>query len=157
MVKQYIIVRKDLEMSKSKFAVQVSHAATQYLSQLIKDNMVGDIYSMKNLEPQKKYLIDHFYIDQDIYDDWLNQDYTKVILQAKNKNQLLKVQTLAEELGFKEGKDFWKIYDRCYTELTPEEPDGTTLTCIGFRPMLVDDIYPLTSKYQLYREAKNNE
>ena len=95
-----------------------------------------------------------FDVDKDLYEQWLNDTFTKVVLQAKNKTQLLKAKTMAEDMGMLEGKDFWLIKDNCYTELTPEEIDengiGRTLTCIGFRPMDSEIIDQISKKYHLY-------
>ena len=71
------------------------------------------------------------------------------MLSGKNKNQLLKAKTMAEELGMKEGEDFWLIKDNCHTELEPEE-DGRTLTVIGFKPMDSEIIDKIGRKYHLY-------
>ena len=66
----------------------------------------------------------------------------------------MKATKMAEDLGMKEGKDFFLIKDCCLTELTPEEVDengvGRTLTCIGFRPMEETVIDQIGRKYQLY-------
>ena len=92
--------------------------------------------------------------DVDLYEQWLNGSFTKCVLKAKNKNQLLKAKTMAEELGMEEGKDFFCIYDECRTELEPEDYDengiGRTLTVIGFRPMASEVIDKIGKKYQLY-------
>lgn len=88
-------------------------------------------------------------IDKDLYEHWINEEFTKCILQAKNKNQLLKAKTMAEELGMIEGEDFFLIRDNCHTELEPEE-DGRTLTCIGFKPMNAEIIDKIGKKYHLY-------
>lgn len=80
--------------------------------------------------------------------------FTKCVLQAKNKNQLMKAVTIAEELGMKEGEDFFLIKDNCYTELEPEEIGedgiGRTLTCIGFKPMDSEVIDQIGKKYHLW-------
>lgn len=90
-----------------------------------------------------------------IYEEWINGIFTKVVLEAKNKNQLLKAKTMAEEIGMKEDKDFFLIKDCCATELEPEEIDengiGRTLTCIGFKPMDSEIIDKIGKKYQLYK------
>ena len=60
-----------------------------------------------------------------------------------------------EELGLKEGKDFFLIKDNCLTELEPEEIGedgiGRTLTCIGFRPLPDETAHAISRKYQLYK------
>lgn len=86
-----------------------------------------------------------------LYEQWINGSFTKVILEAKNKGQLLKAVTMAEEIGWQEGEDFFLIRDNCYTELQPEDEDGRTLTCIGFRPMDNEMIDKIGKKYQLLK------
>ena len=96
-----------------------------------------------------------FDIDKDLYEQWINGSFTKCILEARNKNHLLKAKKMAEELGMVEDKDLFLIKDNCYTELEPEEIDedgvGRTLTCIGFKPMDSEIIDQIGKKYQLYK------
>lgn len=92
-------------------------------------------------------------IDEGIYENWINGIFTKTILEAKNKNKLLKAVKLAEDKGMKEGKDFFIIRDNCLTELEPEEVIdgiGRTITCIGFKPMPASVIDKIGKKFQLY-------
>ena len=91
MYKQIIIARKDLKMSSGKLAAQVSHGSIAFLSWFIRDNADLDGH------------IDAWF-DEDILHNWINGEFTKCVLQAKNKNQLLKAKTMAEELGMIEGK-----------------------------------------------------
>lgn len=139
--KQIIIARKDLNLSPGKLAAQVSHASMAFFSTFIKENADIDGH------------IDAW-IDESILHNWINGSFTKVVLRAKNKNQLLKAKTMAEEMGMVEDKDFFLIKDNCYTELEPEEFDengmGHTLTCIGFKPMDEEIIDKISKKYQLY-------
>lgn len=97
----------------------------------------------------------NFNIDGGIYENWFKDSFTKCILEAKNKSQLIKAKTMAEELGMKEGVDFFLIKDNCLTELNPEETDengiGRTLTCIGFKPMDSEIIDKIGKKFQLYK------
>lgn len=136
MYKQIIIARKDLNMSPGKLSAQVAHGSMAFLSHFIRDN-VDELGYVEGA------------IDIDIVDNWINGIFTKTVLKAKNKNQLLKAKTMAEELGMKEGQDFWLIRDNCLTELEPEE-DGRTLTVIGFKPMDSEIIDQIGKKYQLY-------
>ena len=104
--------------------------------------------------PTLKEYFTAFSIDKDLYEQWINGEFTKCILEAKNKNQLLRAKSMAEELGMVENEDFWLIYDACKTELKPEFIDengiGRTLTCIGFRPMDNEIIDQIGKKYHLY-------
>ena len=123
-------------MSSGKLAAQVSHGSMAFLSWFIRDNV--DLNGH----------IDAWF-DKDILHNWINGEFTKCVLQAKNKNQLLKAKIMAEELGMIEGKDFWLIKYNCRTELEPEE-DGRTLTVIGFKPMDSELIDKIGRKYHLY-------
>lgn len=186
MVKQVIIVRKDLNMSPGKLAAQVSHASMAFLTTEIRKHAHNEEYGLLQskdkdgklvlykhpsvFEASKKayesgksyfqyptgksgYTIRPFYIEKNVFEEWFAGPFTKVILGAKNRNQLLKAKTMAEEIGLKENEDFFLIKDNCYTELTPEEIDengiGRTLTCIGFRPMDSSIIDKIGKKYQL--------
>lgn len=135
MFKQIIIARKDLNMSPGKLAAQVSHGSMSFLTWLIRNN-----YDFGHIS---------FDINQDLFEQWIGGEFTKCVLQAKNKNQLLKAKTMAEEMGLIEEKDFWLIRDNCHTELEPED-EGRTLTCIGFKPMDSEVIDKIGKKYHLY-------
>lgn len=146
MYKQVIIVRKDLDMSVGKICGQVSHAAMAFLTNQMRQN-----YEQTSKDDIKCSV----FVDKDCFDEWINGIFTKIVLSAKNKNQLLKAKDRAEELGMIEGKDFFLIKDCCLTELEPEEIDengvGRTLTCIGFAPMKSEIIDQISKKYQLYK------
>lgn len=90
-----------------------------------------------------------------MYEEWLNGNYTKVVCSAKNKNDLFKVIKYAEELDLKLNEDFFIIRDLCFTELEAEDIDdngvGSTITCIGFRPLPNEVMSKISRKYQLYK------
>lgn len=89
--------------------------------------------------------------DINVWEDWICSSFTKIICEAKNRNQLYKAAVLADSLGLKENKDYFIIRDNCLIELTPEDPDGRTPTCIGFKPLPDDICHQLSKKYQLYK------
>ena len=152
-MRQLIIARKDLQMSSGKLAAQVSHASMAFLSNMIRRGTVDKTTSV-GTEEVDTYQI-QIEMQSDIYEDWLCDIFTKTICEAKNRNQLMKAVTIAEELGLKDGKDFFLIKDNCLTELEPEEVGedgiGRTLTCIGFRPLPDEIAHQISRKYQLYR------
>lgn len=92
-----------------------------------------------------------FTIDKDLYENWMSGLFTKVILSAKNENEMIKIINKAKEAGMTEGEDFFCIRDACLTELTPDET-GTRWTCIGFKPMDASVIDPITKRLQLFKE-----
>ena len=149
MYKQIIIARKDLNMSPGKLSAQVSHGSMAFLTDLIKKNAE---LKWRYLEPNgcpEEYFYSGVEIECGLFEQWINGEFTKCFLQAKNKNGLLKAKAMAEKLGMKEGEDFWLIKDNCHTELEPED-DGRTLTLIGFKPMDSEIIDQIGRKYHLY-------
>ena len=141
-MKQLIIARKDLNMSPGKLAAQVSHASMAFLTNEIR-NSDCDFNSEES--------IFYVHLSNDIYENWIRGIFTKVICEAKNRNQLYKAAVLADSLGLKENKDYFIIRDNCLTELTPEDPDGRTPTCIGFKPLPEEIVNQISYKFQLYK------
>lgn len=149
-MRQLIIARKDLQMSPGKLAAQCCHGALAFLTDPIA--MGQGVEPMdENGETVYKATIT---LDKATYEEWFDGSFTKTICGAKNRNQLLKAKTLAEELGLVEGRDFFLIQDACHTELEPEEFDengqGMTLTCIGFRPLPDEIAHQISRKFHLY-------
>lgn len=100
-------------------------------------------------EPNPQY-ISEITFDAGLYEGWINNSFTKVVCGAKNKNAIEKAIKKAQELGMKEGEDYFLINDNCRTELDPENKDGSTLTCIGFKPMPAEIIDKIGKEYHLY-------
>lgn len=164
MYKQIIIARRDLCLSSAKLAGQVSHASMAFLTNLIQDKQYTIPITKGSLKEWNESVSEddteivgygfEYVFDKDLYEQWISGIFTKIVLGAKNKNQLLKAKTMAEEMGMIEGKDFFLIKDCCLTELEPEEYDengaGRCLTCIGFRPMDSEVIDKIGKKYHLY-------
>ena len=145
-MRQIIIARKDLNMSAGKLAAQVAHASFAFISNQIRSTPVIETMTGYNVS---------ILLDKEIMDQWFKGIFTKTVCEAKNKNQLLKAKTIAEELGLVENKDFFLIKDACNTELNPEEFDengvGRTLTCIGFKPLPDEIAWKISKKFQLYK------
>lgn len=144
--KQVIVVRKDLNMTPGKLAAQVSHASMAFLTTKIRHGvefMTDDTIDVSATFPR------------DMFDEWLNGTFTKIVLSAKNKNKMNKIIEAAIDSGMIEGKDFFVIRDACLTELSPEEFDengvGWTATCVGFAPTKASVIDPITKKLQLLK------
>ena len=141
-MKQVIVARKDLNMSPGKLAAQVAHASMAYFTRWLADKADLDGH------------IDAW-LPENILKEWIQGTFTKVVCEAKNRNQLVKAVTIAEELGLKEGEDFFLIKDNCNTELEPEEVDengvGRTLTCIGFKPLEDEMANKISKKFQLFK------
>ena len=141
----------DLQMSPGKLAAQCCHASLAFLT--------DPIGMGQGVEPIEKdgeitgYRAE-IMLEKATYEEWFDGSFTKTVCGAKNRNQLLKAKTIAEELGLVENKDFFLIRDACHTELKPEEFDengeGMTLTCIGFRPLPDEIAHQISHKFHLY-------
>ena len=143
--RRLFLMRKDLHLSPGKLAAQVGHCAEAYWTRLISNNIVGQVIETNN------YRTDCIDVDKDTYEQYINGSFVKTICEARNKNHLLKAKIKAEELGLVEDRDFGMIYDNCYTELEPEEENGTTLTGIWFKPLPDEIAHQISKKYQLYK------
>ncbi len=138
--RRLFIMRKDLKMSPGKLAAQVAHCAEAYWLDELRQT-----FDMTNWG-----YICHPVIKREVFDEYICGPIVKTICEAKNKTHLLKAKTIAEGLGLVEGSDFGFIYDKCRTELSPEEPDGTTLTGIWFAPLPDEMAHAISKKYHLY-------
>lgn len=133
--------RKDLHMSTGKLLAQLGHCAEGFWTRALvrSAHRDGDVYRCQ---------VD---IPAGVFDGYVASSFVKTVCEARNKNHLLKAKAIAEEMKLIENVDFGLIYDNCRTELTPEEPDGTTLTGIWFRPLPDEEAHKISEKYQLYR------
>ena len=158
-MRQLIIARKDLNMSAGKLAAQCCHASLAFITSQLRDrNNVTEFASGTIDDPDDTVVVGYdaeLYFDKETYEDWICGIFTKTVCEAKNKNQLLKAVTIAQELGLKEDEDYFLIRDACLTELEPEEFDedgvGRVLTCIGFKPLPDDIAHKISKKFQLYK------
>ena len=76
----------------------------------------------------------------------------KLYAKPRNLNHLLKAASLAKDLGLTENVDFGLINDKCLTELTPENEDGTCTVGIWFKPLDDEISKKISKKYQLYKD-----
>lgn len=158
-MRQLIIARKDLNMSPGKLAAQCCHASIAFITSQLRDRSNVTEFAFGTVDDPDDAAVAGYdaelYFDKETYEDWICGIFTKTICEAKNRNQLLKAATIAEELGLEEGVDFFLIKDCCLTELEPEEVDedgvGRVLTCIGFRPLPDDIAHKISKKFQLYK------
>lgn len=152
-MRQLIIARKDLQMSPGKLAAQCCHASLAFLTSKLREEG-NAVRSFDNVTGEEKY-VSFFAFPKDVFEEWINGQFTKTVCEARNRNHLMKAVNIAEKLGMEEGKDYFLIHDKCLTELIPEEIDedgnGRTLTCIGFRPLPDDIAHQVSKKYQLFK------
>lgn len=135
----------------------VGHCCEAYWTNLIKASMTPNSL-MQNKDGSNgdyRVVID---IPRSIIDDYVYGIFTKTVCEARNLNQLKKIEIyindIKSELGIElvEGIDWGYINDRCLTDLTPENLDGTCTIGAWFKPLQDDIAHRISKKFQLYRE-----
>lgn len=147
--RQYIVVNRKLKMSRGKLMAQAAHASLAYFMKLLEESHVYCGEEGEWLNPSEYHLIVD--IDENLYDKWIEEDYGKVVLAVDGRDELDAVIDRANENNLSEGYDYFVIKDNCYTELEPDNEDGTCTTCIGFRPMPKEDMEPVVGNLPLFR------
>lgn len=122
--KQLIIVRKDLEMPVGKLATQVAHASFSAIKECYRES--------KNNDAVGKCL-----------DEWMSDAYTKVVLEVKNENQLIKYKNIADENKIPNAL----ITDLGRTCFNHQE----TVTCLGVGPYDNEQLDKLFKRLRLYK------
>lgn len=145
-------------MSPGKLAAQVAHASMAWLTSELRSRYAAGDYEErldKSNGSDATYYSISLDIDKGIFDGWINGSFTKTVCETKKLNGINKAKQLADDMGLKEGSDYFIIRDNCLTELTPEEVDengiGRTVTCIGFKPLTDEEAHKISKKFQLYK------
>lgn len=155
-MRRVFIIRKDLNMKPGKLAAMVGHCCEAYWTNLIKKYISP--FKKENELGQQLCYICNLELPIDITDEYVFGIFTKTICECKNLNHLKKVEDLIAEVNLGlpkdtqliEGRDYGYINDKCLTDLTPENPDGTCTIGIWFRPLPDDIAHKISKKYKLY-------
>ena len=98
MYKQIIIARKDLDMSPGKLGSigvacfnGISAQSYKKNAEIVNSSEDGSGYQYKST----------LSFDSELFEEWILGAFTKVVLGARNKNQLLKAIEMAKEQGWK--------------------------------------------------------
>lgn len=131
MVKQLIIVRTDLGLSKGRLVSQGAHASLAVIT-----NMMNRSISNGGLIQYT--LPTTFGSDVDI---WLHETFTKVVLKVDSKQQLLDLYKKANELG---------LHTSFIRESSLIDENGDhTLTCIAVGPAKDEYLLPISEGLKL--------
>lgn len=133
MVKQIIVMRKDLNMRKGKIAAQAGHAVLSVI--LKKLNMLDQFFWSVE---QDRIVFE----GDEVLDDWFTNSYTKICLYVNSEQELLDLKKKADRLGFVTSL----IKDNGTTEFN----GVPTYTCIAFEPLPAEKIDILTKDLPLY-------
>jgi len=148
-MRRLFIIRKDLHLTAGKLAAMVGHCCEAYWTNLLKRCSVANPVEVLEQSGEYRFKVD---INQSIWHEYVCGIFTKTICECPNKNQLMKAVDIAKSLNLVELQDYGFINDRCLTELTPENPDGTTTVGIWFKPLPDDIAHTISKKFKLYRD-----
>lgn len=157
-------------MKPGKLAAMVGHCCEAYWTNLIKkDPPLAPAFTENGGNAPYYRMV--LTIPRDVLDEYVFGIFTKTICEAKNLNDLKKVENVIKDINehsfvqrmsddktlilgdkvlLQEGRDYGYINDKCLTDLTPENPDGTCTVGIWFRPLPDDIAHKLSKKYKLY-------
>lgn len=136
MIKQVIIIRKDLRMRRGKEIAQGAHASMKWLTQRMKRpmHMVDDEkwtypreYSVRFSKPEE---------------DWIKGLFTKITLQVNSEEELVVIHNAAQEAGIISEI----IEDAGMTEFAGVK----TKTAVAIGPDRAEKIDPITAHLKLY-------
>ena len=148
-MRRIFVIRKDLNLRPGKLAAMVGHCAEAYWTNMIKKDLPLAPASTEDGANDSYYRM-VLTIPRDVMDDYIMGIFTKTICECKNKEALHKVDDVIKELKLVEGTDYGYINDRCLTELTPENPDGTCTVGMWFKPLPDEDAHKISKKFKLY-------
>lgn len=126
MVKQVIVIRKDLNMRRGKEIAQGSHASIAFLSNIVRRSLSSGLFPVLSLAEG----------------EWIDTRFTKICLQVESESELLDIQKKALEAN---------LVVHLITDAGLTEFDGIpTNTCLAIGPDYSEKIDPVTSHLKLY-------
>ena len=126
MVKQVIVIRKDLKMRRGKEIAQGAHASMAFLSYLVQDALIRNSIPLLTAEQI----------------EWVKGRFTKICLQVNSEEELLDIKKKAEEAG---------LVVHLITDAGLTEFDGVpTNTCLAIGPHDSEKIDKVTGHLNLY-------
>lgn len=149
-MRRLFIIRKDLNLTPGKMGAMLGHLAEAYWTNMLKRHYQHAIDMNFPTKVDTHGVQFYTMIDNDIWNDYINGIFTKTICEAKNLNQLKKVEDIIKDMNLIEGEDWGYINDCCLTELTPENADGTTTIGVWFKPLKDEIAHQISRKYKLY-------
>ena len=132
--KQVILVRKDLEMSAGKTASQVAHASIAVFL-----NMTHKLFDPSLSVVRREFEV----MRNSAMDQWLDGDFTKIVLGVENEEEIRHLHRLAQVHGL----PCSMIIDNGDTVFNGVE----TLTAVAIGPAYSDQIDPITSHLSLLK------
>ena len=131
---QYLVARRDLQMSPGKLAAQCAHASA------------GIVLAYAGCARGLRHA-DQLATHAEGFREWATGSFSKVVLRVRDRAQMEDLLRALDALAL----PHCLVRDACRTELTPEEADGSTLTCLGITPLPRGRIPEVLQKLQVYQ------
>ena len=125
MIKQIIVIRKDLNMRRGKEISQGAHAAMAFLSNRIRGKNKEGLIHLTEQQWQ-----------------WIEGMFTKICVKVNSEQELLDIETKAKAAGI----ECHVITDNGLTEFN----GVPTKTCLALGPDTSENIDPITKHLPLY-------
>lgn len=129
MIKQVIVVRKDLKMRRGKEIAQCCHASIAFITSRIRNKRFCSFAPYPVIFKQEEL-------------DWINGIFTKICLQVNNEKELVDIYEKAKLIGL----ECHLITDNGLTEFN----GIPTKTCLAIGPDDENKINPITNHLKLY-------
>ena len=131
MVKQVIVIRKDLKMRRGKEIAQGSHASMQFM-----------VNAIKRFFSEQSTIDNQPLVFSGAEQDWMDGAFTKVCLVVNSEEELQEIHNRALSAG---------LEVNTITDLGATEFHGVpTKTCLAIGPDYAEKIDPVTGDLKLY-------
>ena len=117
-MRRVFVIRKDLHLKPGKLAAMVGHCCEAYWTNLLKNNFkqaVKDVLDDQETDDAVGFPV---YIDYNIWHEYVNGIFTKTICEARNLNQLKKVETYINDIKSELGIELVESVDWGLNPLT---------------------------------------
>lgn len=138
-VKQWIVVRRDLDMGPGRVAAMVAHAAISFLANRLKPlgtTKTGNTIMGVTITPQEEK-----WLTEMQYEDVQQLGFTKVVLAAENENHLRYIWAVAARNGL----CVQPVYDAHVSRWSDQ-----SLACIAIGPDEPSRVRPAVEALELY-------
>ena len=136
MIKQVIVMRRDLHMRRGKEIAQGSHSSLASVTNRLRTN--GESRIRKDGKRVHK-MVGEF-TDAEI--DWITGRFTKIVVRVDSEEDLLALKRKADEMG---------VINSLITDAGKTEFGGVpTVTCLSVGPAEEDDVDAITGDLTLY-------
>lgn len=143
-IKQIIVVREDLNMSRGKLASQVAHASMKSLVDAMQRVDLPEMIETEDGldEVKRPSLVLDLDSDKELK-AWLEGSFTKIVVYVKSEEKLMNLYNKVKSAGLRASL----IIDNGTTEFGGVK----TKTCIAIGPHDAERIDPFTKKYPLLK------